>query len=93
MALFKDRNFHKETINLDDNTFDECVIDDCTIVYSGGALPNLINSTFKNSNFVLDGAAQRTLIFMKMLNNSGAENVVEGMLEIVKGTIYQDRAK
>lgn len=92
MAVYKDSTFRNVTINLDDNTFDGCTIEDCTLVYSGGSLPRLLNSSFINSGFTLAGPAQRTLVFMQMLVAAGAKNVVEEMIKAIMQPQPDERA-
>lgn len=83
MTLFKDKDFENTVVNLDDNTFKNCKIKNCQIVYGGGPLPSLIDCSFIDSTFMFDGAASRTLAFMQILTKSGAENVVKQIFDSI----------
>ena len=92
MALFKDRNFENEVVNFDDNTYENCKLTKCQIVYSGGPLPKLINCNLEYSDFVFAGAAQRTLEFMHMIGKSGGENVVKQIFDQILSTQSDQKA-
>lgn len=65
MTDFVNRVFENETVNLDGNSFVDCVMKDCVCVFSGGDMPRLQGNDFIDSRFELHGAANRTLAFLR----------------------------
>ncbi len=61
------------TIDLDFQEFSECIFDGCTLVYAGGAPPSIVGCTFKESNFIFEGAAANTIQFMAALYRGAGE--------------------
>lgn len=76
-------NITEETVILDDATIDGATLYKCILVYGGGPFPKLINSTFDQCEFRFIGAADRTIAFLSMLHNNGAEEVIKGVFDAI----------
>jgi hypothetical protein len=67
MAQNSGTTFNDSIEVLDGNVYDRCVFNRCRIVYSGGALPMLNSCQFNDCTWTLGEAAERTLIFLRLL--------------------------
>jgi hypothetical protein len=76
--------FTDETVNLDDNSFDECTFVRCALVYKGGPF-RLVGNTLNSPRFVLDGPALNTLRFMSELYRGGAKDIIELTFDSIRG--------
>jgi hypothetical protein len=56
-----------KTIAIDGATLKDLDLVKCRLVFSGGELPNLINNKMQYTEFYFDGAAGRTVGFLKAL--------------------------
>lgn len=83
MALYKDKDFNGDVVNIDDNTYENCNFRNCTIIYSGGQLPRLTGIVITECIFAFDGAAQRTLQFLSMLGHFGDPEVVKMIFDSI----------
>lgn len=84
MAAYVDKPFEDVTINIDDNSFTRCTFKNCTIVYSGGVIPVLVQNSFYNCKWVFDGAAQRVIDFLTGMYAGGATPLVEEIIRNIK---------
>jgi hypothetical protein len=80
MGLVEKRAYWREPVAVDGNHFVECHFQQCTIQYSGGAVPAFADCSFDACTFELDGAARLTLEYLTMLNGAGADSVVAGWI-------------
>jgi hypothetical protein len=60
--------FAYSIVVLDGNEYEECVFDNCTLVYKGGAHPKLIACTIKSCKWMFEDAALRTMHWLATLN-------------------------
>lgn len=84
MAVYERQTFTNEEIVLDGNRYVGCVFNRCVLIYTGGELPNLERCKFNSTRIQLDGAAQQTLSYMRMLSSAGLFNNVNGVIKSVK---------
>jgi hypothetical protein len=68
----EDSTFAHEPVQMDGNTYRNCRFEQCTLIYSGGEIPRLENNSFTECRWVFDGAALRTMAFLRDLNYYGA---------------------
>ena len=64
---FTNRTFDNETVTLDYNEFDSCTFKDCTLAFHGGGFSFTGPTAMNNVRFGVFEAANRTLLFLKML--------------------------
>lgn len=88
MAVFEDATKENETIVLDGNEFVSCKFQSCKMVYEGGELPKLQHCHFAQCAWHLDGAARRTVQFLKAIYHSGP-----GGRDLVEQTLQQIRMR
>lgn len=67
MAEYKATTFNATRIELDGNAYKDCMFSACEIVYGARGTVNLDGCTFDRCTYVLDGAAQDTLMFLTAL--------------------------
>src|SRR4051812_6798475 len=58
-------------IHLDGNTYSKCTFVRCTLIYSGGELPQFPESRFKQNNWDFRDGAERVLNFLRFMHRSG----------------------
>jgi hypothetical protein len=80
MSKIAAQTFKGTTVKLDGSIFDGCAFESCTLVYSGGELPQFNKCSFNNIKFILEGAAARSAAYMRMTYKAGATNVVRDWL-------------
>jgi hypothetical protein len=59
---------------IDNNRYVDCIFNRCTIVYAGGEIPHISGCQFNDCQWQFEDAAERTLVFMKMLYHGTGEN-------------------
>ena len=79
-----DQTYNGITILLDGSSFERCVFNDCRMIYQGGEPPQLVNCTFKGSNFGMDGPAANTLAFLNAMYHGGMKSVVEATFDNIR---------
>ena len=65
--------FVHEVVHMDSRTYRNCRFEECTLIYSGGEIPRLANNSFTECRWVFDGAALRTMAFLRDLYHDGGE--------------------
>lgn len=64
MADFKGKDFSGKNVVIDGNRYEECKLNNATLVYNGGGAPSLIRCDISNATVTFGEAAERTAIFM-----------------------------
>lgn len=77
--------FNHETVALDGEAFSDCEFRDCRMVYSGGAPPAFDNCRFHDCDWRIEGPAQDTLAFLKVMWGAGAKTTVQGLIKEITG--------
>ncbi len=80
-----DKEFFGQRVKLDGNRYARCTFVNCIIVYGGGLIPELVDVVFENSTIRFEGAARRTLEFMRVVyqNGSGGREVMEKAINTI----------
>lgn len=84
MTLHDKEVFKDMRVVLDGGQFENCMFEDCELVYGGGPLAfnkNLVN----NSTFSFDESAARTVNFLKGLYRD-APSIVEATIKEIRGS-------
>lgn len=63
MTLHLGQRFENETVQADDQDFNNCTFVNCSLVYNGGELPVFSDCKLIESVWVLQGPALRTIGF------------------------------
>ena len=66
MAVFNKETFRSERIILDDNSYHDCILIDCEIVYRGGDV-HLNFTTQGTSHWTFEGPALSTVKFLQAI--------------------------
>ena len=75
MAKHTGESFTDRRIDLDDNTFEDCTFNACQIYYSGGEMSRVAGCRFDGGcTFHLDGAAARTLAYLRAMYHEMGPN-------------------
>lgn len=69
LNLVKNRVFHKDTIQVDGNRYEECIFEECLIEYGGLGEVAFVNCRLNNVNWSFVGPAANTISFLSMLHN------------------------
>lgn len=80
-----------QRLELDGNEFVGCTLTLCTLIYRGGPVVLMDNSTLNDCNFVFAGAAENTVNFMKGLWGIGKEGraIVQATFESISPEFKQ----
>ena len=81
---YEKAEFLDSRIELDENEFVDCKFLRCRLVYAGGTPPVLSGCSFTNTGFDFDGAATRTIAFLRGLYHGGIRPPVDGVIESIK---------
>jgi hypothetical protein len=75
---FVHKAFGGEIVDIDGAEFIECEFRGTTLRYSGGEVPRIITCTFSDTRLAVEGAAARTVAFLKSMASpgSGVQKVV-----------------
>ncbi|WP_291832302.1 hypothetical protein [Brevundimonas sp.] len=67
---------------LDGNTYINCQFSNARLTFQGGQPPGFVNCTFEDTEFVFDGAAGRTMAFLKAMApaSTNMRHIVLGLL-------------
>jgi hypothetical protein len=78
---------------IDGNQYNECRFQNCTLVYRGGEIPHITGCQFDNCSWQFDGAAERTLVFMRQMYHgmgAGGKQLIESTLEALRQPLGRD---
>lgn len=81
MVRHQGGTFSNTRVDLDDQTYEGCTFERCTIVFAGRGPYKLSGCTFTDCQFVLDGAAALTVKYLADMHRLNAPFV----LEVLKG--------
>jgi hypothetical protein len=88
------RNTYVKTqVQLDNNSFEDCIFRECILEYSGTGPVGLTHSTFLNCQWTFTGAASNTLIFMRSIYHGLGEEgarIVDGTFELIRLPFQND---
>lgn len=84
MALFEDCELKDRPVELDGNTFRNCLIDHCVLTYRGGDLPNIVGCTITNNRIKFEDSALRALLLLSALYAGGMQDFVEGIIQDIR---------
>ncbi|MFI4934506.1 MAG: hypothetical protein ACHP7N_07805 [Caulobacterales bacterium] len=73
--------FNHETLALDGESYADCEFRACRLVYAGGEPPSFVNCKFDDCDWRLEGAAARSLEFLKLMWVAGAKGTVQGLIK------------
>ncbi|WGF89895.1 hypothetical protein [Marinivivus vitaminiproducens] len=84
MPGYERQTFDRKRIEADGFRFEDCIFNECTIVYAGGDLPSFINCTFDHCAFVFEGSASNTVELLRtwLMDTSGFGQLVRQMLDV-----------
>ncbi len=68
-----DGEFNDERVELDGKNFERCLFTNCVLVFSGTAPVGLKTITCIECRWAFEGAASRTVFFMKALYEAGGD--------------------
>ena len=74
--------FAYSIIVLDGEEYEQCIFDNCTLIYKGGALPQVTECTITSCKWTFEEAAQRTMQWLAILykfDKTLGENVIAGI--------------
>jgi hypothetical protein len=85
MSVHKNKTYEKQTLILDGNEFDHCDIRHCNLVYKGLEPVKLEHCHISACTWQFEDAAQRTVIMLKGLYQSGniGKEIVEAIFRSV----------
>ncbi len=84
---FRDCQFSGTTEVLDGNSYTKCTFHKCTLVYSGGDLPKMEACHSYDCNWKFEGAADRTIAFLRATYHGGGD----GGKELIEKTFENIR--
>ncbi len=85
MATYEKTPFIDRSIVIDGNEYLGCEFERCEIIFTGASLPKLVGNKFNNCRYTFDGPASRTIQFMSALYSGGAQPLIEGTFEVIRG--------
>ncbi len=77
--------FNHETVVLDGEAFSDCEFRACRMIYAGGEPPRFDGCKFDDCEWRFDGAAQRTLGFMKVVWGVGGKAPIQALIKEITG--------
>ncbi len=87
MTMYKDELFIKQRVSLDADQFFNCRFVRCTMIYSGSSGVVMEGCELDSCDWVFDGAADNTLIFLSQLYRglgSGGQQLVDAIFERIR---------
>lgn len=84
MATIENKQYDKETVVTDGNTYTNCTFIGCTMAYNGGEQPTFINCSLRNSDLQLGDAAANTSEYLRTLYQLGLRGGVDRILDNVE---------
>lgn len=85
MALYINKIFSGEDVELDGHTFQGCTFQNCNLIYRGGQPPSLVNNSFNDFRFTFLDSALFTLLFMSALYKAGFDANIERTFDNIRG--------
>lgn len=90
---FKDRNFVDKVVALDGSSFSGCSFAKCTMVFSGGEIPELSGCRFDDCSWQFGGDAANTIGFLSGMYQGGFDRMIEATFhEIRRGALISQPA-
>ena len=78
--------FNGVSVNIDGNAYQRCQFSNCTLVYSGGELPQIEHCSLTDCRWQFADAATRTIQFMSALYTDPASRpLVEQIFNSIRG--------
>lgn len=71
------QHFRGETIDVDGNTYEDCIFERCVLRFSGEALPTFRRCRFVNADWQFVGAATTVIAFLSQLGQDFGPSGVE----------------
>ncbi len=91
MIKYVSNSYDRVRISLDNQSYENCVFANCTIVYAGTGPISLVGCTFNNCQWVFAGNALNTLNFMQtmyhQMGDFGKTMIEETCTNIKRGAI------
>ena len=82
MEKVKGTTFDKQNVVVDGKEFEDCTFRQCTLIYKGGDLPQLLRCNIAGTcDWQFQEAAGRTLLFISKLYHGGAKAYIEGFIQ------------
>jgi hypothetical protein len=75
-------SFSHSILVVDGEEFEQCIFDNCTLIYKGGAIPKVNECTITSCKWIFGEAAQRTIQWLAILykfDKTLGENVVSSI--------------
>ena len=70
-------NFNHQTVALDGESFTDCEFVACRLTYAGGDVPYFSGCRFDDCEWKHEGAASRTLSYLKLMWGVGEKSAVQ----------------
>jgi hypothetical protein len=83
MIQHKGTRFSRTRVNIDSQRFEDCVFDNCAVVFSATGPYQLGGCTFNNCSFAFEGPAAATVQFMTALYKL-APQMIEGTFDKIR---------
>ncbi len=84
MIKIRNQRITQQRVVLDGTQYEGCTFDKCQIVYRGGDIPSLVGNTFHECQWALEGAADRTVGFMRSLFHGGLPELIERTFDDIR---------
>lgn len=81
---FHDQDFVKQDIDLSGNTYTGCLFSECRIIFTGIGETQLLTNKFNNCQWIFQGPAGNTLMFLNKLYNDQGKELVEQLIEQIR---------
>lgn len=86
MATFTNQLYEEQSVYLDGNRYEHCTFVRCRMIFHGDELPALVDCQISDSSeWVMQHAAMRTMLFFRAMYASGNTQVVDRLMEIISG--------
>jgi hypothetical protein len=78
---YTNKTFTDEEVTIDGNSFKNCTLIRCRVVYSGTGRYDISGLRLTNSGITLKGPAGNTMLFLANLYKAGARELVENTID------------
>lgn len=89
--VIRDEHYRRQIVYLDDTVFINCIFDDCKLIFTGRGRVSFDRCTFIFCQWVFDGPAENTLLFLSAIFRGLGEEgrkLVRGIFESIEmGTV------